>query len=239
MDAAAAEILTMDGALTFAIGDVHGCFEKLQSLLSACDKVSPGRPARYILLGDYIDRGPDSRKVVDLLIERQASSGGSFICLRGNHEQMLIEAAAPDRSDRALMNWWGNGGEQTLESYGIDDPTSLPAVHINWLKSLPLTVVDPGRLFVHAGIRPGIELSHQSEADLMGIREPFLSSEVNHSLFVVHGHTATSTRLPDLRANRVNMDTAACFGGDLTASVFIDATPKPTLYLNSRNVSWA
>ena len=92
--------------------------------------------ARYILLGDYIDRGPDSRKVVDLLIERQASSPGRFICLRGNHEQMLIEAADPDRSDRALMNWWGNGGEQTLESYGVDDPSDLPSEHLDWMRDL-------------------------------------------------------------------------------------------------------
>ena len=96
------------------------------------------------------------------------------------------------------MNWWGNGGEQTLDSYGVDDPSSLPPVHLEWLKSLPLTVVDPGRLFVHAGIRPGIALNDQSEADLMGIREAFLSFEADHDLFVVHGHTPTKSRLPDL-----------------------------------------
>jgi serine/threonine protein phosphatase 1 len=228
----------MDSLLTFAIGDVHGCFDKLRSLLEACEEVRNGRQARYILLGDYIDRGPDSRKVIDLLIERHAGADGRFICLRGNHEQMLIEAADLDRSDRALVNWWGNGGEQTLDSYGVDDPSSLPVIHLEWLKSLPLTVVDPGRLFVHAGIRPGKALGDQSEADLMGIREPFLSFEADHDSFVVHGHTPTKSRLPDLRSNRLNIDTGACFGGELTAATFSGMHVKPLFFVNSHGDVW-
>jgi hypothetical protein len=88
------------GLLTFVVGDVHGCFDKLQALFQFCDKARAGKPARYVLVGDYTDRGPDSRKVVDLLMHKQLSEVGQFICLRGNHEQMLIVAAARGRSDR-------------------------------------------------------------------------------------------------------------------------------------------
>jgi serine/threonine protein phosphatase 1 len=117
----------MEDLLTFAIGDVHGCFDKLEALLLACDRVRAGREARYVFIGDYIDRGPDARKVIDLLRHKQLSEGSRFVCLRGNHEQMLIGAAAEGRSDRDLMTWWANGGEQTLDSYGVNDPSS-PAI---------------------------------------------------------------------------------------------------------------
>jgi serine/threonine protein phosphatase 1 len=207
----------MDDLLTFAIGDVHGCFDKLQALLLFCDRARASREARYIFIGDYIDRGPDARKVVDLLMQRQLEEGSRFICLRGNHEQMLVVAAAEERSDRDLMAWWTNGGEQTLDSYGVNDPSSLPTSHLGWIETLPLKISDQKRLFVHAGIRPG---ANQSEADLLWIREPFLASEFPHESFVVHGHTPTKSRLPDLRSNRLNIDTGACFGGELTAAAF-------------------
>jgi serine/threonine protein phosphatase 1 len=228
----------MDDLLTFAIGDVHGCFDKLQALLRFCDSVRAKREARYILMGDYIDRGSDARKVVDLLMQRQLSEGSAFICLRGNHEQMLVVAAAEGRSDRDLMTWWANGGEQTLDSYGVNDPSSLPASHLKWIETLPLKVSDQKRLFVHAGIRPGISTANQSETDLLWIREPFLSSEIPHALFVVHGHTPTKSRLPDLRSNRLNIDTGACFGGELTAAAFTAEKTGPEFFVNSRGDTW-
>jgi serine/threonine protein phosphatase 1 len=228
----------MDDLLTFAIGDVHGCFDKLHSLLQFCDSARSGRAARYILIGDYIDRGPDTRRVVDLLMHKQLGRAGQFICLRGNHEQMLLAAARQDRSDRDLMGWWANGGEQTLDSYGCDDPSSLPASHLGWIGTLPLKVNDQKRLFVHAGIRPGISIAGQSEADLLWIREPFLSSEIPHNSFVVHGHTPTKSGLPDLRPNRVNIDTGACFGGELTAAAFTEEQVGPTYFVNSRGDIW-
>ena len=98
-----ARICLMDDLLTFAIGDVHGCFDKLQSLLRFCDSARANREARYILIGDYIDRGPDPLEVIDLLMQRQLNEGSQFVCLRGNHEQMLVAAAAVGRSDRDLM----------------------------------------------------------------------------------------------------------------------------------------
>src|SRR4051794_40277227 len=110
----------MAGSITFAIGDIHGCFDKLKSLIAACEAVSEGKDARFVFIGDYVDRGPDSRRVLDFLIQQQLQRKDRFICLRGNHEEMLIGAAERGRSDRDLMNWWANGGEQTLDSYGVN-----------------------------------------------------------------------------------------------------------------------
>jgi serine/threonine protein phosphatase 1 len=210
----------------------------LQELLLFCDRARATREARYIFIGDYIDRGPDARKVVDLLMQKQREEGERFICLRGNHEQMLVVAADEQRSDRDLMTWWGNGGEQTLDSYGVNDPGSLPASHLEWIKRLPLKFTDQKRLFVHAGIRPGISIANQSERDLLWIREPFLSCEMPYELFVVHGHTPTKSRLPDLRPTRLNLDTGACFGGELTAAAFTEESVGPTFFVNSRGHIW-
>ncbi|WP_349532616.1 MULTISPECIES: metallophosphoesterase family protein [Bradyrhizobium] len=231
-------ICFMNGSIVFAIGDIHGCFDKLKTLLAVCDLVGDGRDARFVLIGDYIDRGPDSRKVIDFLIRKQVPEPDRFICLRGNHEDMLIASAHSDRTDRDLMNWWANGGEQTLDSYGVNDPSALPADHLAWIKALPVQFSDLNRLYVHAGIRPGLPLAEQSERDLLCIREPFLSSDASHGSFVVHGHTPTKSRLPDLRPNRLNLDTGACFGGPLTAAMFTADRLLPALFVNSDGNVW-
>jgi serine/threonine protein phosphatase 1 len=196
-----------------------------------CEIVCGREDARFILLGDYVDRGPDSRRVVEFLIRRQSDRGRRVICLRGNHEAMLVSAADKQRSDSDLMKWWGNGGKQTLESYGIDDPSDLPAEHLSWMQQLPLVHRDRHRLFVHAGIRPGIPLALQSEEDLLWIREPFLSSADNHGALIVHGHTPVRSRQPDARANRLNLDTGACFGGPLTAAACSSARRAPIMFV--------
>jgi serine/threonine protein phosphatase 1 len=228
----------MARSLTFAIGDIHGCFDKMQSLLEACENLAAGHDARFVFIGDYIDRGPASRQVLDFLIRGQSRLDKRFLCLRGNHEEMLIRAADYNRSDRDLMTWWGNGGEQTLDSYGVDDPSDLPARHLDWIRSLPLMESEPGRLYVHAGIRPGIPLSSQSREDLLWIREPFLSSEDEHGVFVVHGHTPTQSGQPELRRNRLNLDTGACFGGPLTAAMFSTEAISPGLFVNDAGEMW-
>jgi serine/threonine protein phosphatase 1 len=218
--------------MIFAIGDIHGSLEKLESLLSVCEAVRGSRSARFIFLGDFIDRGPRSKEVLDLLIKGGGARDRDFVCLRGNHEEMLIRAADRHRSDRDLMTWWGNGGEATLESYGVDDPSDLPVEHLAWLRGLPITTGDDYRLFVHAGIRPGVSLTSQLDEDLLWIREPFLSSEEDYGILVVHGHTPTRNRKPDLRSNRINIDTGACFGGPLTAAVFSDKAPRVLSFIN-------
>ncbi len=214
-----------------AIGDIHGCFDKLQALLEARKRAFSGALTQLVLVGDYIDRGPRSRDVIEYLIHAQSNRAERIVCLRGNHEDMLIRAADRGRSDRDLMTWWGNGGEQTLESYGVNDPSDLPAEHLDWMRSLPLQTRDQHRLFVHAGIRPGVALSFQSAEDLLWIREPFLSSEEDHGVLVVHGHTPTRSREPDLRTNRLNIDTGAGFGGPLTAAVFSDEIVAPLFFI--------
>ena len=228
----------MASLLTFAIGDIHGCFDKVLALLSACDIVASGRGARFVLIGDYVDRGPDSRKVLEFLIARQQSEGDRLICLRGNHEAMLLAAASADRSVGDVFHWRANGGEATLESYAADDESQLPADHLAWIGALPLYFADGKRLFVHAGIRPGIALDAQTERDLLWIREPFLSSPDDHGVFVVHGHTPLGSRQPDLHRNRLNLDTGACFGGELTAALFAGEEAAPDLFLNSSGDVW-
>jgi serine/threonine protein phosphatase 1 len=151
---------------------------------------------------------------------------------------MLIDAAADGRSNLELMTWLSNGGERTLDSYGVNDPASLPAPHLEWIMSLPSRFADQKRLYVHAGIRPGVAIADQSEQDLLWIREPFLSSDAGCTSFVVHGHTPTASGLPDLRPHRLNLDTGACFGGELTAAAFTDQTARPVLFLNSLGALW-
>ena len=224
--------------VTFAIGDVHGCFGKLDFLMAACDLLSESEDARFVFIGDYVDRGPDTRRVIDFLIQSQLREPHRFICLRGNHEAMLLEAACENRLDRDLMNWWANGGERTLDSYGVNDPSALPADHLAWMKSLPLKFYEQNRLYVHAGVRPGVSIADQSEKDLLWIREPFLSSDDDHGAFVVHGHTPTESGLPDLRPNRLNIDTGACFGGPLTAALFTRTEPIPILLFNTGGDFW-
>lgn len=228
----------MTESIIFAIGDVHGCSRKLESLVTACESVSAGRQARFILIGDYVDRGPDAKGVIEYLTEQQVRDPLRFICLRGNHDQMLIAAADPERSDSELINWWANGGEQTLDSYGVEDPSELPEEHLAWLRNLPVKLSDGKRVFVHAGVRPGIPVAEQNEHDLLWIREPFLSSQSDHGEFVVHGHTPTKTGLRDLRRNRLNLDTGACFGRRLTAAMFSDRQRGPVMFLNDLREAW-
>jgi serine/threonine protein phosphatase 1 len=215
-----------------AVGDVHGCLEKLKSLLIHMSLASWVK--QIIFLGDYIDRGPASRQVVDLLIRMQADQPGMILCIRGNHEEMLLKAASSNRTNQDVLTWLHNGGVQTLESYGVDDPMDLPVEHLTWMRGLPLHFMDDHRLFVHAGVRPGVPLTDQSTNDILWIREPFLSSREEFGPLVVHGHTVVRSGLPDLRGNRLNLDTGACFGGPLTSAIFSDHQRRPCLFVNDR-----
>jgi serine/threonine protein phosphatase 1 len=229
----------MPDRMTFAVGDIHGCFDKLMRLLAACESASGGdRSVRFVFVGDYVDRGPDASKVIALLIELQRQEQDRFVCLRGNHEELLAKAARVGRTDSDLMTWWGNGGEATLDSYGVNDPSDLPAQHLAWIEALPLTLKDRRRLFVHAGIRPGVSIPEQAERDLLWIREPFLSSDARHGALVVHGHTPTRSGLPDLRPNRLNIDTGACFGRPLTAALFSQDQTMPLMFINDLGETW-
>jgi serine/threonine protein phosphatase 1 len=217
----------MPSPLIYAVGDIHGSYYKLTRLLKHCNGHCGRRKARFVFVGDYIDRGQHSREVVELLIELQKAKPGQICCLRGNHEDMLIGALRD--GDKAL--WLCNGGDMTLRSYGVTSADAIPNEHLVWFDSLPLSESDDKRFFVHAGIFPGIPLGEQRKEDMLWIREPFLSDPGNHGLYIVHGHTPRKTGKPEYLPNRLNLDTGAVFGGPLTAAVFDDSAAGPIAFI--------
>lgn len=216
--------------ITIAVGDVHGCYDKFTALLARCRDYANGRRHRFVFLGDYIDRGPDSRRVIELLLELGATADPPPIFLRGNHEQMLLDGA---HDATAELQWFINGGDATLASYGVSSAAELPPPHLNFLKRTELSFDDGLRLFVHAGINPNRALGDQDPHDLLWIREPFLSSEIKFDRYVVHGHSPLRSGQPDVRPNRMNLDTAAVYGGPLTAAVFVDGSEGPIEFIRT------
>jgi serine/threonine protein phosphatase 1 len=217
------------GTRAYAIGDVHGRRDLLEELLARIDaerSADPRSREHLILLGDLIDRGPDSRGVLDLLLERQAADP-SLTILGGNHEAMLV--AMLDGALRDLESWLHFGGEECAVSYGLDpiallaDPAgapvllhaAIPEAHAALLRALPDSLRVGDVLFVHAGIRPGVTLDAQDPQDLRWIRTPFLRSTVDHGVLVVHGHTVVGE--PEVHSNRIAIDTGASATGRLTA----------------------
>jgi serine/threonine protein phosphatase 1 len=212
----------------YAIGDIHGrddLLEKLHDRIAAFHEMFHGeQSATLIHLGDYIDGGPDSCAVIDRLMAD--ATGFDTVCLKGNHEDLMLECLQSD--DRQVWwNWLSNGGDATLSSLGLSfrhggyDHRQLAGAlgteRITWLKSLPLHYVADDYLFVHAGIRPGWSLEEQEEQDLLWIRGRFLESSANHGCRVIHGHTPMDE--PEVRTNRIGIDTGATSNGRLTAVV--------------------
>ena len=219
------------GVRIYAVGDIHGRADLLSLALRGINTDCRRRPADRpitVFIGDYIDRGPDSRAVLDLLLRWREDNEAVFI--RGNHERFLPKFLADSRT---LDAWRQNGGLETLLSYGLK-PTinpdrheqvrladeladALPRQHRDFLESLDLCFSCGEYLFVHAGIRPGVPIQEQTEDDLLWIREEFLAHEQPFERFVVHGHTPV--KVPDLRSNRINIDTGAFATGCLTCIV--------------------
>jgi serine/threonine protein phosphatase 1 len=216
-------------AITFAIGDVHGCLDKLRRLRAACAAYADGRPARYVLLGDYIDRGPDSRGVIELLMRWQADAPGAVTCLRGNHEQLAIDA---HRNAAAMPLWLRNNGESTQRNYP-ETGGRITDDHLAWLGALPFCLDDGLRFFVHAGVDLARPLDAQAAETMLWMREPFLSDSdaVDCGRFIVHGHTPRKDGKPELRRHRVDLDTAAVLGGPLTAAAFDLSRSEPLEFL--------
>jgi serine/threonine protein phosphatase 1 len=219
----------MSAILTYAIGDIHGSYTKLRNLLGHCMSHHGDRPFRMVFLGDYVDRGGRSREVVELLMKTQAQQPDAIVCLKGNHEDMLVTAAEQGGTDE--VNWLLNGGDATLDSYGVETAAELPAEHLAWFGKLPLAIADERRFYVHAGVMPGVPLQEQTKDHVLWIREPFLSDESDHGLLIVHGHTPSRSRTVELRPNRINLDSGACYGGALTAAVFDDKTRGPKAFI--------
>ncbi|UHC16491.1 serine/threonine protein phosphatase [Methylobacterium currus] len=216
--------------LTYAIGDVHGRADLLARLLDRIEEHRAGRLRRLIVLGDAIDRGPDSAGAVAILQDLQDREPGTVTCLMGNHEAMLLDAVAG--ADRDL--WRINGGGATLASYGVTHPGDLPTDVVAWIAALPTLHGDAQRWYVHGGLDPARDAEASDRETRLWMREPFLSSGHDFGRHVVHGHTPTRTGRPELRAHRTNLDTGAVYGGPLTAGVFTDDRGPPVAVLAVR-----
>ncbi|NNM73463.1 metallophosphoesterase family protein [Enterovirga aerilata] len=214
--------------LTYAVGDIHGCLDLLVALLSRIEADAAGRRHRLVFVGDYIDRGPDSAGVIRTLRSLQAQRGGEVVCLKGNHEDLYLRSFG---RPEVLRNWLYNGGDAMLASFGAGGIEEVPADVTAWIASCPVSFEDEWRYYVHAGLRPGRLLDEQSEYDRIWIRDEFLVGDHDFGKFVVHGHTPRPDGRPDLRRHRVNLDTAAVYGGRLTAARFGDEQAAPEAFL--------
>lgn len=218
-----------DGERIYAVGDVHGCLVLLDRLLAAIAADSAARaPARttLVMMGDLIDRGPESRGVVERMLGLPDGID-TLVLLRGNHEQFLLDALEQPKA--VWDGWLSHGGRHTLASYGIPerlamgDPARLaealrreiPPRHIDLIEAMPLSWRCGDYFFAHAGIRPRVPLDRQATRDLLMIRGEFLESEADHGAVVVHGHSICEQI--EIRPNRIGLDTGAYRTGILSA----------------------
>lgn len=203
----------------YAIGDIHGCIDKLQRLLERID-IDWARDM-LVLMGDYIDRGPRSYEVLDFLITLQKKYPNT-IFLKGNHEAMFLDFL----SGVHPLTFLYNGGQQTIDSYyrhnAGRNPLSIPKEHLDFLNSLVLCHETEDYIFVHAGMRPGVPPAHQKAEDLMWIREPFISTRTDFGKTIVFGHTPFPE--PLIQPDKIGIDTGAVYGNQLTCVRLPDMT---------------
>ena len=221
---------------SYAIGDIHGHLDALRAAqaLVAADRAAAGdAEARVVHVGDLVDRGPDSRGVIAHLLAGQAA-GEPWVVLKGNHDRMF-ECFLRGEADPGLRpdyTWLHDriGGVETLASYGVaanpwqrpdavraEAVAAVPEAHRAWLAALPAWHLEGEVLFVHAGIRPGVELARQTETDLIWIRDAFLNDTRDHGPLVVHGHSPVTEATH--YGNRINIDSGVAYGGPLTTIV--------------------
>lgn len=219
----------------YAIGDIHGQIEMLEEALAQI-QADGGPDAQIIFLGDYVDRGADSKAVIERLVQGKAA-GKPWRFLKGNHDRMFEWFMEPvPRHDPHLLvgyHWLHErlGGTTTLASYGVDVGnrrrlnsvhaealSAVPVSHQRFLQDCEVSIAQGTLFFCHAGVRPGVELKDQVEDDLVWIREDFGHDTSDHGALIVHGHTPVDTPLH--AGNHVNLDTGAGYGKPITAAVF-------------------
>lgn len=216
------------GQRVYAVGDVHGQNDLFNSLIEQIEADDAARGAAHttiVLLGDLVDRGPDSSGVLDAAIGLGKRRRVRALC--GNHEEMFLKSLD---STALLRDFLRRGGRETVLSYPIDEDTYndldfdqlrlelhklVPERHVQFLHSLEDWIIIGDYLFVHAGIRPGVAIEEQSTQDLRWIREPFLSASPSCNYCVVHGHTIS--KRPEVHPGRIGIDTGAYISGRLTA----------------------
>jgi serine/threonine protein phosphatase 1 len=202
--------------LTYVIPDIHGRYDLLIDALVDITARSHGSGGSIVTIGDYVDKGPQSKEVIERLLSGVAE-GWRLIALKGNHDAMMVEAL---RTPSRMAAWMAKGGDAALASYG-GDPAAVPQTHIAWLDQLRLMHLDAHRLYVHAGVDPEVPLDRQSESTLLWKRYPKGFSGGFGKLHVVHGHD----NFPDgplLYEGRTNLDTLAWRTGRLTVGIFED-----------------
>ena len=210
---------------TYAVPDLHGRYDLLTAAIEKILEHSRGDAARMVTLGDYIDRGPNSRQVLERLVN-WSSQSLPLVALKGNHEAMMWDCCR----NLSEIDWWlKNGGDQTLVSYGQSalnswDVNAVPAVHLDWIAKLPSVYADQHRIFVHAGVDPTRAFHRQTDQILLWKRYPegFRKGFGKHH--VVHGHDAKVDG-PVLTTGRTNLDTLAWKTGRLVVGVFDDRVP--------------
>ena len=224
---------TTGGRLVYAVGDIHGYSAQLGALIrEISDDLARSRPDErplLVFLGDYIDRGPDSRGAIDMVLALEEDGPFEVVALKGNHEDALLRVLTDEDFG---PNWIRNWGQSTLRSYGVEVPapgteavetarvqaqlaSALPLAHHDFLRRCVMSRTVGDYLFVHAGVRPGVPLSEQEDRDLMWIRYDFLESDEDFGKVVVHGHTPSDE--PERKANRIGLDTGVYYSGVLTA----------------------
>lgn len=223
----------------YAIGDIHGQLEMLENALALIE-ADGGKDAQIVFLGDYVDRGAHSKEVIERLVQGKAA-GKPWRFLKGNHDRMFEWFMEPvPRHDPYLLigyHWLHEklGGTTTLASYGVDANeqrrlfnvhedalNAVPHHHLRFLQDCEISIFNGPLFFAHAGVRPGVALSDQTEDDLMWIRNEFSDDTSDHGALIIHGHTPV--KAPLHAGNHVNLDTGAGFDKPLTAAVFEGTT---------------
>jgi serine/threonine protein phosphatase 1 len=206
-------------SFTYVIPDIHGRIDLLGRGLGEISAYSPGETGVIVAIGDYVDKGPQTRQVIERLLPG-IGGGWRFVALKGNHDAMMVEGL---RDPGKFSFWQERGGDTALASYG-SDPHAVPLAHIAWLDQLRLMYVDAHRLYVHAGVDPEVPLDRQREKTLLWKRYPKDDSSGFGERHVVHGHD-NDPEGPLLHQGRTNLDTAAWKTGRLTIGVFDDDRP--------------